>query len=186
MARRRGKEKKTDSYPQLLTLAEKWAKQMGKEVERGKATLPDGKEIPVLFVSHGPRWVIIRKENDIIIINVFIEVPDEVRERIKTLDPTAQDRFLLQLKYQLLSNARTGWYPEPKTYKKPHELKKIIIEQRIRLSKMDHSSFNRYADALQEVVTVGVRVMILYGIIPPESTGGESTDIGPPPDSMYA
>lgn len=185
MARRYGKKgEKADKFPKQLVLAEQWAKQMGKKVNRVDATLPNGKKIPILTIMHGTRAVLVSTRNEVIFIFIIIEIPEEIRNRLDKLDMAKQEKILLSLEHQLLSNARTAYRLEPQMLKKVSELKKIIVEQSIRISNKDQSSFNRFADAIQEVITVGVRAMLVFGIIPPEMVSGEPTKIKPP-EEMY-
>lgn len=174
-----------EKLPQSLALAEKWAKQMGKQTQRGEAIFIDGNKVPILSISHANKPIWVRQENHIIVIFVRIEVPKEVSEQIKTLNKAEQNRIMLSLKHQLLSEGRTGYILEPSGVVNLEELSAITIEQRIRISSKDHSSFNRFGDAIQEIVTVAVKSMLVFGILPTGVTSSKSSEIKPP-EGMYA
>jgi len=186
MARRYGKKgEKADKFPRQLVLAEQWAKQMGKKVDRVEVTLPNGNKIPILAIMHGNRAVLISTQHEVIFIFITIEIPKDIRKRLDNLDIAKQEKILLSLEHQLLSNARTAYRLEPQIVKKVSDLNKIIVEESIRISNKDKSSFNRFADAIQEVITVAVRAMFVFGIIPPEMSSVDPTKIKPP-EGMYA
>ncbi len=185
MATKRGKEKDPKIQYKQLALAEKWAKQLGNKVERGEATLVTGKKVPLLNITHGNKPIFVHEANEIITVWINIGIPEEVREKIKTLDPASSQKMLISLKSQLLSNARTGFRMNPSNYKEFSEIKDFTVEQRIKIK--DIGSFNRFADAIQEVVTVAVKALLVYGIISTtESTTSDQKPPQPPPEGMYA
>ncbi len=188
MAHRRSKDKgKSEEYAHnQLSLAEKWAKQLGNKVNIGEISLKDGSKIPILAIDHGGKLVLISEEDDTINIVINIDVPEEVRKKIGAIDKDTAHKMLISLQNQLMSNARTAYMMNPNKFKNLSEVKTISIQQRIKISAKDSCSFNRFADAIQEVVTVAVKAMLIYGIISnTQSTSGDQKPLQPP-DSMYA
>jgi hypothetical protein len=185
MSRRRSKSGySTLDYPPILVLAEKWSRKMGKDVRRVEAILPDGNKIPILTISHGKKSVFIRAENKIIVIFVNAEHPENIRDKLEKLDKNKQEIILDSLKQQLLSHGRTGYYLDPLNAQIISELKGFTIEQRISISNKDPSSFNRLMDAFQEVMTVTIRALLIFGILPSEPSSSVTVDLKPP-DEMY-
>jgi len=188
MAHRRSKEKvkKEQTSTNQLSLAEKWAQQLGNRVNSGEAALENGTKIPILGVDHGGRLVLVSEENETLIVSINITIPDEVRKKIKTIDKDTAQKILMSLQNQLLSNARTAFMMNPNKFENLSEITNISIQQRIKISLKDPSSFNRFADAIQEVVTVAVKTMLIYGIVSnTQSTSGNQKP-PQPPESMYA
>lgn len=173
------------NYPQSLILVEKWSKLMGKRTKRLKAELSDGTIIPIVTINHGNISVLVRSEYEIIVVFINAEVPYDIKNQLEKLDREKQEIILESLKQQLLSNGRTGYYLEPISTSVISELSGFTIEQRIRISSKDPSSFNRLMDAIQEVITVTIRALLLFGILPSEPPTDMVLKLKPP-EGMYA
>jgi hypothetical protein len=186
MSKRRSKINYDElDFPSTLILAENWSRKIGKKVKKTEAILPDKKKLPILAISHGKMLVYVRAEHKIIVIFTKAEVPNFITEQLKKLKKEKQEIILDSLKQQLLSHGRTGYYLDPLNASIISDLKGFTIEQRIRISNKDSGSFNRFLDAIQEVVTVTIRALTLFGVLPsePSSTGIIQMK---PPDEMYA
>lgn len=174
----------TPKIPRELALAERWAKDAGREVQRATAKTPNG-DVPVLIVKHGNWAVLVRIERAAIVVFAIAQVDQEMRNRLATLDPGIQQRVLLALTTELLSSPRTGYSFVPADLKSVTALEQVSTEEVLVISESDPSSRNRFLDAIQEVVTVmvrGTRMLAIAGNQPPP-TG--TTPPPPPPPEMY-
>jgi len=180
------KDRQSD-FPASLVIAEKWAKEMGKTTQRGEAVDDQGIKSAMLAITHGDKPVYVRENNSCISVFILIEIPSELRKKISELPKETQLKLQMGLRHELLSNARTGFAFIPPKMESMASLEKIVIEQLLRISKDSTASFNRYSDAIQEVVTTAVRAMSILGILlmTESASTGTSGDKGVPP-GMYA
>jgi len=170
--------------PKELALAERWAKDAGKEVQRTVADTPQGK-IPVLIVKHGPGAVLIRMEHRCIAVFAIADVDQQMRDKLSRLGSAVQQRVLVTLTNELLSSPRTGYTLFPLGLTSIADLERISVEEVIAISNSDASSRNRLLDAIQEVVTVMVRGMRILAITGDQMPPTSSATPPSPPDAMY-
>lgn len=139
-----------------------------------------------LGISHGQRTVFVSARGSSVIVWATVDLPDEFRNRLATLDVETQEKLLLTVEHALLSYGRTGFNLDPPSPRLISEVKRFTVEQTVRLSKGDSSSFNRYGDAIQEVVTAAVRVVVFLQPASQPPTTSEGTADAKPPSGMYA
>lgn len=171
--------------PRELALAERWAKDAGKEVQRAVADTPQGK-IPVVVVKHADRPVLVRLERKCIAVFAIAQVDQQMREKLASLETSVQQRVLIALTDELLSSPRTGYTLSPLGLKSITNLERVSVEEVIAISETDPSSRNRFLDAIQEVVTVmvrGMRILAITGDEPPPTASAAPPS--PPPETMY-
>lgn len=75
----------------------------------------------------------------------------------------------------------------PKGVREAAHLDRLVVEQLIRVSRDDPGSFNRFVDAIQEVVSGTARAMAFLGSLVEETDSGPDRGKGPTtPSGMYA
>ncbi len=174
--RPRRKTKTEAKIPPKLGLAEKYCKKLGRKYQYVEAE-SNNETITLLAVSHGSRPVFVRQEKDSIIIFIQIDIPDEMKTIFQKLNPELGEKILISLKHELLSQERTGFSLLPQGINKLSELEGFTVQQQIVISEKDPSSINRFADAIQEVVTVTVRALLILNLLPKDGTGQEEKKI---------
>lgn len=163
----------TADAPDVLLLAETWARGMGKVTKRVSFQTPNGGEIVVLTVMHGDKQVFVHKWNECISVFALMDIPEELTARIRTMSSHLQRRLEVGLQRELVSLGRTAFTFRPLPLESIAHLQRISVSQLIRISSGDLSSFNRYADAIQEVVTAIARAASI--LVPILSVKGESS-----------
>ena len=174
------------NVPDVLLLAEKGARAMGNQtrlVEIAKGGRDRG---GLLVVMHGDQPALVREQMECISVFILMDIPDELVVEIAKLPSEYQKRLEVNLRGALLSHGRTAFALWPIRLRSIGELRRISIEQTLRISEEDPSSFNRYADAIQEVVTTTARVSKVLAPLFASGgdSGGTSADKGVPP-GMY-
>ncbi len=167
--------------PRGLALAERWAKDAGRDVQRGVAGTPQG-DIPIIIMKHGPYSVMVRMEHKAIAVFAVAQTDQPMRDKLAGLSPDVQKRALIALTAELLSSPRTGYTVVPSGLTSIAALEQISVEEVVVISEGDPSSRNRFLDATQEVVTVMVRagrILAIAGDQPPPTAS--TTPPGPPP-----
>lgn len=99
--------------PRELALAERWAKELGRTVQRGSGTGPQG-EFPVIRIQHGKYPVFVRMQGKCISVFTIAEVEPGARVKLAALEAEDQQRALLLFADELMSNPRAGssWTPQ--------------------------------------------------------------------------
>lgn len=170
--------------PRELALAERWAKDSGRTVERTRGRGPEG-EIPAIVIKHGAYPIVAYMEHKCVRISASAQVAQQVRDKLTRLVENDQRRVLIALTNELLSNARTGYDVVPHGLASVTGLEQINVAEIIALSEEDPGSRNRFMDAVQEVVTVMVRalrILAIAGDQPPPTTSMAPSS---PPPEMY-
>ena len=145
MPRKRSAKSDTkDDFPLQLVLAENWVKRLGKPVSRIEVGVNEIKQ-PALEIGHKDRPIFIRTHKDLISIFVIIEISEEVREDFTKLDPPTQEKILMLLKHQLLSQPRSAYMIKPPDAGLISEIYRIVFEQIIYISTTEYGSFNRFS-----------------------------------------
>jgi len=172
--------------PDVLLLAEIWARAMGKSTKRVSFQNPNGEGIVVLTVMHGDKQVFVHKQDECISVFALMDLPEELTSRIRAMSSQLQRRLEVGLQRELVSLGRTTFTFRPLPLESIAHLQRISVSQLIRISSGDLSSFNRYADVIQEVVTAIARAAsILVPILSVKGdASGTSGDRAIPP-GMY-
>jgi len=173
--------------PSVLLLADRWAKAMGKSTKVVDVQDADGGIVPVLVVMHGDKPVLVRSRGECVSIFLLMDIPKDIADRIHRYPGHVQKRVLAALRYELLSHARTAFALRPEPLGSIAELQRIRVEQLVRISEDDPSSFNRYSDAIQEIVTTTARVFsVLAPVLPTGGDAHRADGDKAAPSSMYA
>ena len=138
-----------------------------------------GRNLPSLSVELGTlRFNAVEDPGMAIVLIFSIQPGDEVIRAANNLSRENQEKVLLLLKTALMENQRLAWALQPPTVTALGELRGIQLTQRFRVREDDPSTYNRFHDAFQELVTAQVKIQILY-----ESTVGArprtKADAGP-------
>jgi hypothetical protein len=120
-------------------------------------------------------------------VALLIDVPPEVTKAIARTPITTRQWIEVNLRYELTSNGRTAFTLRPRTMQDITQLRRITVEQLIRISEDDPASFNRLADAIQEVVTTASRASAVLAPFPTQGNGpSDILEDGAFPSNMYA
>jgi hypothetical protein len=174
------------AFPAQLELAEKWIRQMGKEVHRVTLDRNDGGKEPALAVRQGSVTVHVRAEADCVVVFGLFPIPKEVRARLSALPGALQIKMLQALRRELLIHSRSAFGLAPPTVRDLATLEGFSIEQLLRVGDDDPSSFNRLADAIIEVTSDGLRGASVVGVAL-QSAGQETMNVNSKdvPDRMF-
>lgn len=157
-----------------LALAEKWIKETGRPTDRVLGDpLPDGTRLPLLLITHGNYKVLIIEQNGSLFIQASTQIPVDVRTKLAVLTDETKQKVLIALNGELSSSSRTGYSFHPSDARAINDIQGFLVQQLLRISENDISSFNRLCDSIQEVVTVlgkGIRVLGLFGLPQDTST----------------
>jgi hypothetical protein len=176
-----GRQTGSQLSPQLR-LAEKWAKELGNVTGQTEGTDPGGNKLPALTIQHGAALLIAVEQNEVLGLLAGMEFPATLREQIGLLPPKTQEKMLYTIKQVLMDNPRVAWQMQPPTTTRMGELDKLQLSAFMRLDGKNVETFNRFADAIQELTTLVVRVGVVVGqIFAGASTGGSE----PPNSSIY-
>ncbi|MFZ0699701.1 MAG: DUF2299 family protein [Thermoplasmata archaeon] len=142
--------------PQLLQVAERWAKAAGRDVKWGsfKVGSPEASFQSMLVIQQGSIAVFVRCQADALVVFVVADLPMEARQKIATLSSELRSKMLIHLRQELLSVPRNGFAVFPPTLMSIDQLERFIVEQTLVIDEHDPSTRNRFLDAVMEV-TVG-------------------------------
>ena len=180
----------TPKLPKSLATAERWAHQAGKEVVRGAYQVDGGTaSLPLLKITHGQNPVLVRVEQDTVIVFALADLDEQFHEALGKLVEPDRQRVELALRQELLSNPRAGYRVEPANAKSLAEVKRIAVERQFVVDINSTGSRNAFLDAIQEVVVVMHRALLVVGLVKPAGTLPPASGSAPgpePPGGMYA
>lgn len=171
--------------PSSLALAEKWAKDTGRETQRVLSDpLPDGTRLPLLVITHGAYRVLVREQGSCIAVYVVMKLPDDVRKKLASLGTEDKERLFIALRGELSSTGRNAFGYSPEPLSSVDQLEAFSVEQTLRISENDVSTCNRFYDALQETVTTIVNATSVFQVL--VSTSAQSTTaVKPASGALY-
>jgi hypothetical protein len=146
-----------------LQLAEKWLKEIGNEVAPAEATSQQGETFPALQVKHGQVALMVIDRNGVLSVLSILQIPPELRQTTQQLSNETQEQMLAVLRGALMENPRTGWTLFPPTVTRVGDLQAIQLNQLLKITGDESAAFNRLADAMQEVVTLTIKIGSIYG-----------------------
>lgn len=171
--------------PTSLALAEKWANETARETKRILSNpLPDGTRVPLLLIAHGAGNALVSELGSCIAVSVQAKIPDDVRKKLASLEPEVKQRLLIAFVGELSSNARTGYLLLPQKFSSVDQLEMFSVQQTLKISEDDVSSFNRFYDALQEIVTTALRALSVFGLLT-STQGSSTTAVKPASGALY-
>jgi hypothetical protein len=158
-----------------LVLAEKWANEAGKSTERVMSdALPDGTKVPLLVVTHGAFKVAVREQGSCLVVFTQPRIPEAVRSKLTSLSPEDQQRVMITLRGELSSNSNIGYLFLPTKLASLDQLEAFGVERLLKIAEDDIGCFNSFCDAIQEVVTITVKAMTIFGVLVPTQTPSTS------------
>lgn len=160
---------------------------MGKETFRGEFSTIEGIRKPLLVVDHGGKIVFVREERDCLVVFSIVEMEQDAIDKVAKLSPDLQRRLYTAFRLQLMMHGRTGFSTFPPGARHLREIRRVAVEQVVRIEKGNTATYNRYADAIQEVITTTVRAFSVFGHLLSDGSGGAGTAGArkPPPNPMY-
>jgi len=170
------------SPTEILLLTKRWVGEMGKRSRFVELQDRDGLRGAVLVVDHLGWKVFIQERSRCILVMVIVDIPRALVEKVSSMPEPIQSRLECNLRIELTSNARTAYTLRPSQAQHLSSLRRMTVEQLIRVSGDDPSSFNRLVDAIQEVVTTATRASsVLTPFLPKddEESAGLSEDDAP-------
>jgi hypothetical protein len=136
------------------------------------------------LITHGAIKILVREQGSCVVVFFQAKVPDAVRKKPGDLTLEDKQRLLIILRGELSSNSRTGFSFIPQNFGSVDQLEAFSVEQLLKVSEDDVSSFNRFCDALQETITTAVKALWLFGLV--VSTQEPSTTaVRPASDRLY-
>lgn len=162
----------------LLRLAEEWAKSLGNETAWGTGQRADGTSVPALALKHGIFILFCEDRAGILALTAMAEFPPEGRAQLRRLTEADEGKLAAALKAALTQNPRSGFSFFPPDFRHLFELQRLALEQHLKISSEDVSTFNRFADAIQELCSGMMHAGLVVG-----SVMTTQTSVGP--SDMY-
>lgn len=182
-------DRKTSPLSKHLNLAELWAKEWGMEVVRSEFEPRPGERAALLQMDPKLLSFFVRDEGKRVCVFAMADIPSELR---RSLEGSRSDEleFLTRLQQDLTVNPRLGFIfltsdGVPAKTLQLSEVQRIAVEQYVRISEADLSSYNRYWDAIQEVRTAMFRVARLFGLLSSGAGTQTYSSSTPPPPDLY-
>lgn len=146
-----------------LSTMKKWFEQLGAKVEEIPPDKSKGRDLPSLGISFGEfRLNAVVDPGGSAVLLLTMKMGDDVRKLAHSVGEDAQRKMIMLLKQALMANPRLAWAFGPSTATLIEQIQEIQLMQRFRVKEDDASTFNRFADALQEVATVQTAVRELF------------------------
>ena len=179
-------EEREPSWPVQLVLAEQWAAELFRDAWRVVAASQDGQGEAVLLIAHGSHDLSVRAMGTCIAVALVVEFGPEVHDALAALPTPKQRRALQAVRSHLLQQQRTSFAIEPPGAVATAEVTRVAVEQVLRISRDDPSSFNRFADGLQEVAAAAAGALARLGAFVEEGANDRRGPRDPAPPGMYA
>jgi hypothetical protein len=140
-----------------------------------------GERFPALSVRHGKYIVLVRDlGHNLVEISFHIPLTAEYVKGFSSMPEDLKKRLTIELTKMLLSRERTGHYSIP-LERHILESDEIRLVQKIVLSEKSAATYQRFLDGVQEIVTLGVNVLLLFSAL-----GKKEDDDGPEGSSSTA
>lgn len=159
-----------------LQLAEEWAIQLGNTTGRADGKDPEGNPVTALTIQHGPVQLLAVEQNGVLGLIGGIEFQDELRSQVARLPAKTQERMLYAVKQALVDCPRVAWQMQPPTVSRMGELVGLQLTSVQRIERDAADTFNRFADAIQELTTLVVKVNLILGQIFAGATTSGNTE----------
>ncbi len=172
--------------PPPLALAEGWARELSRPTRRATVAGPESTSEAVILVAHGSRDLTVRAFGTWVAVALIVEFSPEARDVFLALPDSTQVRALRAIRAQLVQQPRTSFAIEPREAVSIAEVTRVVVEQVFRISSEDPSSFNRFADALQEVSAASAGAFFRLGAFIEGASKDRPGPRDPAPPEMYA
>lgn len=152
-----------ESLSPQLELARKWLIQLNCGVEVMPADLSVGRPFTALGVTRAmSKFLVFETEKGVLVVTLLVSPGTDVRDVANSLSHEAQVKMLDLVKSTLISDPRTGFDIIPADAARIGAVQAIRLEQLMRIDDGSVSSFNKFEDSIQSVVSGAVRVSNLY------------------------
>lgn len=146
---------------------------LGNTTGRTEGSDPNGKRVIALTIQHGAALLVAVEQNEVLGLLASMEFPKDLRDQVSQLPKKTQEKMLYTIKQVLMETPRIAWQMQPPTLTIMGELDKLQLSEFMRLDEDNPETFNRFADAIQELSTLVVRVGTVVGqLFTGASTGG--------------
>lgn len=149
--------------PAQLILADEWAVALGNTTGRTEGRDPDGNVVLAVTIQHGPAALLAVEQNGVLGLLAGMELAGELKEQIARLPSSIQEKLLYTVKQALMECPRVAWQMQPPTVTRMGELSSLQLSTFMRIERDSRETFNRFADAIQELSTQLVKVNIVMG-----------------------
>lgn len=169
--------------PQLQTVLA-WARDLQLGIEPLEARDASGATLPGLALIRGQLRLSLLEIKGVLHLICDLNVPPQVRDATRKLKAKLQEEMLIALRQALSESPRVGWVLMPPTTARIGDLEQIRLTEAFRITAADPGTFNRFADAVQELATAalkagGVYGQLMAGPVPLSGTTGRPDETRP-------
>jgi hypothetical protein len=154
------KDAKGAERPEQLVLLERWARMLGMATQPTSGSGPGDRTIQGLEIQRGELSLVAfalppepAPDGQFIVLRALIEIPSSVRATIAGQSVEARRRLTEAVYGTLMAQGRTAFQVHPSGASDAATMEQVGLEQVLRLDAADASSFNRFADGVQELAT---------------------------------
>lgn len=171
------------ALPAQLALANRWAQSLGMTTRTITGTGPSGETLSGLEI-HRANVVLVAFSppgaDAFIILKMTVNVPAALRATVGRMGEDTRRQLTEDIYSALQSNSRSGYQVVPPNTVDFSQMEQISLEQVMRLDENDATSFNRFADGIQELVSgysrVGRRIATYVSLPQGEGTSRLRSD----------
>ncbi|MEM0050789.1 MAG: hypothetical protein QXW39_09715 [Candidatus Bathyarchaeia archaeon] len=147
-----------DQLSKNLKIAKSCIGELVQDIKEG--TLADDKNnvYQVLSFKWGPFLLTIIDKGRFVTVEIGVKILKEVRDKLSSLPDEVREQYRIAMLQEMLSNHRTGSTLIPQNLPDIRQFEGFYLQQHIHLTD-GAISCNRLVDGIQEIVTVGVRVL---------------------------
>ena len=169
-----------------LRLAEKWARHRRDAVAWGWGIFGEDVREPVVRITHGSSPIYVRDLGKCLMILGVVDLPPELRERLRGGSEGEREEFLQGLRMELTACPRIGFSFAPSDSPASDVPERIALDQTIQIAENEAASFNRFCDAIQETETIllGVEEFLRQALTRSRERPVYSSS-SPPPREIY-
>lgn len=142
--------------PAQLQLVQRWVNALGMSTRQVEGTAPDGTKVAALEIHRGPNTIAAFSppiSEPFVILKLMVNLPASLRATIGKLGADSRRQLSEAVFGALQSNPRSGYQLIPPGSQDLTDVQQFSLEQAVRVSENDAGTFNRLADAIQELVT---------------------------------
>lgn len=171
--------------PAKLALAKRWLEAAGDTVELSEAPEKDETLTPSLIITHGSIKLQLVQREDQLAVTVSFSIPAEARAKFRTLPEDVRRKLFVVFRQELLSCHRVGFVYQPLNATEIGAIESYLVVALLVVAPRDPSTRNRLLDAVQEVVTTGIRAGQVLGIAASGGNAPPPPTTAPPPPGIY-
>ncbi|HLQ41963.1 MAG TPA: hypothetical protein VK189_03820 [Thermoplasmata archaeon] len=138
------------------------AKKLELKPERAEAEDEKGKKIPILALHHGTHNLFAIEQAGYTLIVYPMDVDPKDAALLAKEPPEIQQTLFAILKREM-AEGRSGFLLQLDETKKPPEVRRISLEQKIVIQNERPETVQRVADGIQELVVTAIRCQLVLG-----------------------